>query len=113
MLTPGHLQAAEDKEQVIKDLQGKAFGSSVVIECCWGAGFHYIAAACQTRYGQHHDSHAKMGSYLRQLGEPTIATAWEQLDNARQGGWYGQHADPTDVQKALTLLSEIRTWAQP
>jgi hypothetical protein len=28
MLTPGHLQAAEDKEQVIKDLQGKAFGSS-------------------------------------------------------------------------------------
>jgi hypothetical protein len=54
-----------------------------------------------------------MGSYLRQLGEPTIATAWEQLDNARQGGWYGQHADPTDVQKALTLLSEIRTWAQP
>lgn len=52
-----------------------------------------------------------MVSFLRGLGEPTIAAKWEELDNLRQGGWYGGHTAPIEVQQAQTLLQEIRTWA--
>ncbi len=53
-----------------------------------------------------------MVSYLRGLGEPTIADRWQTLDNIRQGGWYGNQPAAATVQKAIDLLQEIHTWAQ-
>jgi hypothetical protein len=112
MLPDGHRQAAEDIEAVAKALQANPRAGRVVIESCWGAAFHWIAYGCQRKHAGHQDSHARMISYLRGLGEPGVAGWWERLDNIRQGGWYGNQPYPGDVQKALDLLEEIHTWAQ-
>ena len=84
----------------------------VVIESSWGAAFHWIAYGCERKHSDHHDSHSRMVSYLHRLGESAVADRWQSLDNIRQGGWYGNQPPSTDVQMALSLLQEIRTWAQ-
>lgn len=112
MLLDGHRQAAEDIEATIPVLQADPRAVRVVIESCWGASFHWIANGCERKYSQHQDSHSRMVSYLRQLGEPMVARWWERLDNIRQGGWYGNRPDSADAQTTISLLQEIRTWAQ-
>ncbi|MEO7020723.1 MAG: hypothetical protein ABI234_11280 [Ktedonobacteraceae bacterium] len=56
-------------------------------------------------------NHTRLGSFLRDLGEITIANEWEGLDRFRQGGWYGNTPDPHNVQEALAVLEQIRLWA--
>jgi hypothetical protein len=78
MLASAHRQAAEDIEAVVASIQTLPRAGRVVIERCWGAAFHRIAYGCQTKYGQHHDNHARLGTFLRTLGEPTVASGWEE-----------------------------------
>ena len=111
MLPDAHRQAAEDIEATVTAIQQDPRAARMVIEGCWGAVFHWIAYGTQTKHGQHHDHHSRLGSYLRQLGESTAATWWEGMDNTRQGGFYGQGNNPGDVARALTFLRSIRTWA--
>jgi len=40
-----------------------------------------------------------------------VANQWEQIDQLRQGGWYGTRTDPATAQAALAILNDIRTWA--
>jgi hypothetical protein len=113
MLAEGHRNAAEDIEQSIKKLLPdlETGGSRVVIESAWGAAFHWIAFACETKHQQHQESHARLGRFLHNQGEKNAAERWERLDNLRQGGWYGNHADPISAQHALSILEHIRLWA--
>jgi hypothetical protein len=111
MLADGHRTAAEDIEATISMLSGSQRASRLLIEGAWGAAFHWIAFSCQTKHGKHQESHSRLGALLRSQGEVTIADRWEQLDQLRQGGWYGTRTDLQTQQAALDLLQEIRTWA--
>ena len=57
------------------------------------------------------ESRSRLGHFLRTLGEGTVALWWERVDARRQGGWYGGVPDSEDVQDALALLQNIRSWA--
>lgn len=111
MLAERHRQAAEDIERTILPLQGTAYAARVIIEGAWGASFHWIAFGCATKYQKHQDSHSRLGTFLRSQGEFTVAEWWENLEHARQGGWYGNNTDPDAPQKALDLLERIHVWA--
>lgn len=111
MLADNHRNAAEDIESDIATLQAGSHRTRLVIEGAWGAAFHWIAFCCETKYQQHQNNHTRLGRFLRNLGEGAVARWWEDLDQLRQGGWYGGHTDPLDAQQALALLGEIRQWA--
>jgi hypothetical protein len=70
-----------------------------------------IAYACQTKHRQHQESHARLGSFLRGLGETKAADWWERQDRLRQGGLYGAKTGVTVEQEALDLLAELNRWA--
>jgi hypothetical protein len=80
MLVSDHRQAAEDIEVDVMALHSQPRASRLAIEGCWGAAFHWVAYGCETKYGQHHDNHARLGTYLRGLGEPAAADWWEELE---------------------------------
>ncbi len=111
MLAEAHRKAAEDIEKTILPLQTASYAARVVIEGAWGAAFHWIGYGCATKYQNHQDSHARLGTFLRRQGEEAVAEWWENLDYVRQGGWYGKNADSMDVQHALDLLESIHMWA--
>ncbi len=113
MLAGNHRKAAEGIEKSIVILQPSLDSgvARVIIESAWGAAFHWVAFGCETKYQQHQNNHTRLGRFLRDLGEKTIAERWETLDRARQGGWYGGEPDPVEIQGPLALLEEIRLWA--
>ncbi len=111
MLAENHRKAAEDIEHDITILQSASHQARLMIEGAWGAAFHWIAFGCETKHQQHQNNHTRLGRFLRNQGEGTVAGWWDDLDKLRQGNWYGGAPDPADVQAALTLLGEIRLWA--
>lgn len=111
MLADAHRSAAEDIEASIAGLTTTPRAARIVIEGAWGATFHWLAFGCQTKHVRHQESHARLGTFLRSLGESAIADKWERIDQLRQGGWYGTRTDPLAVSMALSLMGEIRTWA--
>jgi hypothetical protein len=114
MLADAHRQAAEDIERAITDLgdqQAKPYLGRSVIEMYWGASFHWVAFGCQQKHGKHKENHTKPVSYLRDFGEPGVATWWDALDTRRNGGWYGHQTAAAEVQDARRLWQDIRTWA--
>ena len=82
-----------------------------LIEMYWGAAFHWIAYGCQQKHGKHKENHTQLARYLRDLGEPTIAAAWDRLEGRRQGAMYAYLTAPTDVAHVQDDWQEIRTWA--
>ncbi len=106
-----HQRAAEDIDATITPLVVSGQAARVVIEGAWGAAFHWIAFGCETKHGQHQESHARLATFLRTIGEPAVGAWWDQLDRLRQGGWYGSRTDPASVGLAMDMLREIRTWA--
>lgn len=111
MLAKGHRQAAEDIEKTVIPLQSAPYAARVVIEGAWGAAFHWIAYGCATKHQKLQDSHTRLGRFLRHLGEEEVAEWWEDLERSRQGGWYGNNADPTTAQYVLKVLEYIHAWA--
>ncbi|MEO7020675.1 MAG: hypothetical protein ABI234_11040 [Ktedonobacteraceae bacterium] len=108
MLAEAHRHAAEEIENTILLIQANETAARVVIESAWGAAFHWICFGCATKHNNHQESHARLGRFLHTLEEGSVARWWEFLDRIRQGGWYGGHTDPVIVQRALTLLENIR-----
>jgi hypothetical protein len=111
MLADAHRVAAEDIDAAIAALLASPRASRLIIEGAWGAAFHWIAFACHAKHGKHQESHARLGTFMRSLGETNAADNCERLDQVRQGGWYGSKSDPLTQHTALDLLQEIRTWA--
>lgn len=114
MLADAHQKAALDIERVVADLGDpttKPYIGRGVIELYWGAAFHWIAYGCQQKHSKHKENHTHLVSYLRDLGEPTVANLWDALDKRRVGGWYGAQAAPGDVDHAKGFWQDIRTWA--
>jgi hypothetical protein len=111
MLAESHRQAVEDIERTILPLLPSPHAARVVIEGAWGAAFHWIAFGCETKHLSHQESHARLGTFLRRQGEGAVAEWWENLDQVRQGGWYGKNTDLAVVQHAMNLLERIHVWA--
>ena len=111
MLAASHNQAATEIETSIAGLTQDPGAARIVTEGSWGAAFHWIAFGTQSKHGQHQDSHARLATSLRTLGEPAVATWWEQLERLRRGGWYGMQTHAANVQEAQEMLRNIRTWA--
>ncbi|MDQ6661954.1 MAG: hypothetical protein M3Z24_13455 [Chloroflexota bacterium] len=107
MLAEAYRQAAEDSEKTILPLQETSHAARVIIEGAWSAAFHWIAFGCETK----HQSHARLGAFLRRQGEGEVAEWWENLDHVRQGGWYGGSPEPARVERAIDLVARIRLWA--
>lgn len=115
MLADAHRLAALDLERSIVALGDPSmnpWNAHALIELYWAAAFHWIAYGCQTMHGKHKENHTKLGKYLRDLGEPAIAQAWDSLENARRGGLYGHHTSLADVEDARTIWQDIETWAK-
>ena len=110
MLADAHRVAEEDIDATIATLGASPRASRLIIEGAWGAAFHWIAFACQTKHGKHQESHARLGTFMRSQGEKSAADNWERLDQIRQGGWYGSKTDPATQTAALDILREIRLW---
>jgi hypothetical protein len=64
MLADAHRVAAED----IDAMGASPRASWLIIEGAWGAAFHWIAFACQTKHGKHQESHARLGTFMRSQG---------------------------------------------
>lgn len=111
MLADAHRTAAEDIEAAIASLVASPRASRLIIEGAWGAAFHWIAYGSHIKHGKHQESHARLGTFMRSLGETATADSWERLDQVRQGGWYGSKTDSATQQAALDILQEIRKWA--
>jgi hypothetical protein len=111
MRADAHRQAAEDIEASITLLSADPRGARLTIEGAWGAVFHWIAFGCETKHQAHQESHTRLGAFLRKQGESVVANQWEQIDQLRQGGWYGTRTDPATAQAALAILNDIRVWA--
>jgi len=113
MKAEGHRQAAEQIEKGIAKLQPEVDPemARLAIEGAWGASFQWIAFGCETKYQRHQNNHTRLGRFLRDLGEETVAVWWKDIDEYRQGGWYGGEPDPADAQEVLALLQNIRAWA--
>lgn len=111
MRADAHRQAAEDIEASIALLSADPRGARLTIEGAWGAAFHWVAFGCETKHQAHQESHARLGAFLRKQGESPVADQWEQIDQLRQGGWYGTRTDPASAQAALVILDAIRMCA--
>lgn len=113
MLAEGHRKAAEGIEKGLIKLQPDADPTvaRLAIEAAWGAIIQWVAFGCETKYQQHQNNHKRLGYFLRNLGEGTVARWWERVDILRQGSWYGGEPDPNEVQEAQVLLEQVRLWA--
>jgi hypothetical protein len=90
MLADKHRAPALANEQTIADLGdwvAKPYVRPTVIEDYWGAAFHWIAYACQTKHSKHKDKHQGLAPFLRNdLHEPTVADRWQALEDVRNAG---------------------------
>ena len=55
--------------------------------------------------------HQGLNAYLVSLGELRLAQWWRNFEDLRKAGLYGNQAGESEVQEALDLLENIRTWA--
>ncbi|SRR5579884_793659 len=111
MVEKDHRLAAEDLEYIISTLQSNPRAGRTIIENAWGAAFHWIAYGCQQKHQQHRENHQGLVAYLRGLGEADAATLWSTIEYIRQGGWYGTKSGMSEIQEALNILGQVRTWA--
>jgi hypothetical protein len=111
MKADGHRRHAESLELGVTLAQQNPNASVALIEAAWGAAYHWIGYGCIQKHQQHRDKHQGLASYLDGLGEHTAAQLWRSFEDLRQSGFYGNHAGDEEVQKALLLLENIRTWA--
>jgi len=108
-----HFLKAEEIMESIEELADEN-GKHVVsiVELCYGAAHHFIAAGCEQRYGRHHDTHVGTAAFLRERGEDETAIAFERLDTFRHGRWYGNKGNGKVVRACLDIVGEIREWAR-
>ena len=113
MVAEAHRRAAEGIERALKKLWPPSDPDEgrLVIEGAWNASFHWIAYACQTKHGEHQESHAHLGSWLRRLSEAQPADWWERQERVRQGGLYGAKTGAIPEQEALDLVAALHQWA--
>jgi len=110
----GHRQRALDNEQAVADLGDpatKSYICALAIEAYWGAAFHWIVVGCMRKHAWHMDSHLGLFRRLNGLGELTIATAWNDLEQIRNNGWYSYSATPAQVAEAQVKWQDIRARA--
>lgn len=107
MLADKHRARALANEQTIADLGdwvAKPHVRPTVIEDFWGAAFHWIAYASQTKHGKHKDKHKGLVAFLRDdLQEQDISDRWGRLENLRNASWYGNEPPEFAVQQAHDL----------
>lgn len=114
MRADAHQQRAQQLEHAITVLGDPAADPDLVpslIENYRGAAFHWVANGCQRKYGKHKENHTQLGRYLRDFGEPTIATHWDSLEHIRQNAMYAYNAAPDDVARARDDWEVIRIWS--
>lgn len=90
MRADAHQQRALQLEHAINLLGDPTADPDIaptLIENYWAAAFHWIAFGCQQQHGQHKENHTQLGRYLRDLGEPAIATRWDVI-RTNASGWY-------------------------
>ena len=106
-----HRNHAESLELGVTLAQQNPDASVAVIEAAWGAAYHWISYGCIQKHQQHRDKHQGLAAYLDSLEERSMAQAWRSFEGLRQSGFYGNQAGAKEVQKALELLKDVRTWA--
>lgn len=114
MNADAHKAAAEELERSIADLGDPAarpYNRRALIELYWGAAFEWLAYGADRKHGKHKEQHEGLARFLRDLSEPVMADRWTAIEGARRGGFYGHHNDLDDVQEAIRLWQDIRTWA--
>lgn len=114
MRLDAHEQRARQLEHAIAILGDPTADPDIVpslIENYWGAAFHWVAYGCQRKFGKHKENHTQLGRYLRDLGEPTMATRWDSLEHIRQSAMYAYSAAPDDAAHARDDWEAIRLWS--
>jgi hypothetical protein len=85
--------------------------TGAMIELYWGAAFEWLAYGAEHKHGKHKELHEGLVRFLRDLGESAMADRWAAMEGVRRGGFYGHHNALDDVQEAMRVCQDIRTWA--
>jgi hypothetical protein len=114
MLADKHRARALGNEQAVTDLGdwvAKPYVRPTVVEGYWGAALHWVAYGCEMRYGRHKEREGGLVSFLRGLGESSVADRWRTVEAIRNEAWNTCDIPESAVQSAHDEWQRIRAWA--
>lgn len=100
-------EASQAKLDIVDDV-------SLLVEGCYFAAHHFIAAGVEWRGISHPQSHphGQNIALLKQAGaSQAILDAWNMLERVRSGNVYGGKTNGTTATQARTSLADIKVWA--
>ena len=101
MKAESHMEKAKAIERDFKRVES----DSVKAECLFGIALNYIAFITEKRIGKHQDIHKGLYRFLIENGFPDLAGLWIEIEQIRQGGWYGRQGFPA---RGYEILDKIR-----
>lgn len=79
----------------------------MIVEACYAAAAHDIAAISERRARQHQDSHKGLAKFLDDRGLTDLATSFRQLELPRSAKYYGAQGDGKSAREAKRILAGI------
>lgn len=107
MKAESHLEKAKEIRGSINSLEKKDENTSAIVELVYGCVLHYIAFACEKKFGDHKDIHTGLIKFLRKNDEDEIADSFSNLDTIRHGRWYGGKGNGDTIKRVLEILTVI------
>ncbi len=101
MKAESHMEKAKAIERDFKRVES----DSVKAECLFGIALNYIAFITEKRIGKHQDIHKGLYRFLIENGFPELAGLWNEIEQIRQGGWYGRQGFPA---RGYEILDKIK-----
>lgn len=102
-----HLEKSKRIEKSVDSLDNET-DWELIVEGIYGAAQHYISYICETKLGEHHDTHKGLIKYLKEHNLNELANKFQRLDELRIGKWYGNQVNGETVELALEVLEEIK-----
>ncbi len=113
MTAEKHLTKALKIEESLKKLLPDAKGENVaaVVELTYGIIQHLLAYGCETKYGEHINSHVGLSKFLVSKDAQEMAELFRHLDEFRAGRWYGGQENGEIVKACLKFIKEVKKWS--
>lgn len=81
----------------------------IIVETVYGAAMNYIAYFCETKLGDHMNTHKGLPRFLDDNNQSGIAALFRELDIHRQGKWYGAQGNGETVRRVREILDSIKS----
>ena len=77
------------------------------IENAYNTGIQLIAVICEKRFGEHLDTHKGIPRFLEKHGMEKLANKFRELDELRQGRWYGKQENGETMTRVKEIIKQI------